>query len=165
MRHWEVGGGVPIKQPSKGQPQTTQCKLGAPTGKYKTGGGAIPLFNPATAQMLSNALQDLNGQGIDPVITSGYRSPGSQSALRESDSPLVTTPAVVSWHEAGGAVDFGVNSNAGYFDAIVNAMIQAGFVWGGNFHHPDPVHFQSEPAGTSPTAAQVAACAAAANGG
>jgi hypothetical protein len=108
--------------------------------------------------MLSNALANLNQQGITPVITSGFRSPALQAALGNANSPYVITPARVSWHEVGAAVDFGPNSNAGNFPAIQGAMTQAGFVWGGNFRTPDQPHFQSQPAGTSPTAAQVQGC-------
>jgi hypothetical protein len=65
--------------------------------------------------MLSQALVNLNQQGIIPVIASGYRSPSAQAALAGSNSPFVITPAQVSWHELGAAVDFGPNSNAGNF--------------------------------------------------
>lgn len=116
-------------------------------------------FNPTTAQMLSTALANLNQQGIVPVITSGHRSPALQGALAASNSPYVITPAQVSWHEVGAAVDFGPNSNAGYFTPIQAAMAQVGFVWGGTFSTPDAPHFQSQPAGTSPTAAAVQGCA------
>jgi hypothetical protein len=43
-------------------------------------------------------------------------------------------------------------------------MTGAGFVWGGNFRHPDVPHYQSEAPGTRPSAATVAACSAAAGG-
>jgi hypothetical protein len=141
-------------------PQTNPCPLSAPTGQYRTAPGVNASFDPTTAQMLSTALSNLNQQGIVPVITSGYRSPALQSALGASNSPYVITPARVSWHEVGAAVDFGPNSNQGYFPAIQAALLQAGFVWGGNFRTPDVPHFQSQPAGTSPTAAQVQACTA-----
>jgi|GEM_PF-6674072 len=134
------------------------CPLSAPTGQYQTAPGVNASFDPTTAGMLSNALANLNQQGITPVITSGFRSPALQAALGNANSPLVITPAPVSWHEVGAAVDFGPNSNAGNFDPIVAAMTQAGFVWGGNFRTPDVPHFQSQPAGTSPTAAQVQLC-------
>jgi hypothetical protein len=138
--------------------QGTPCPLGAPTGNYRTAPGVDARFDPTTAGMLSNALANLNQQGIDPVITSGFRSPALQAALGNANSPYVITPARVSWHEVGAAVDFGPNSNAGSFPAIQSAMTQAGFVWGGNFRTPDVPHFQSQPAGTSPTAAQVQGC-------
>jgi RHS repeat-associated protein len=134
------------------------CPLSAPTGKYRTAPGVNASFDPTTAGMLSNALANLNQQGITPVITSGFRSPALQAALGNANSPYVITPALVSWHEVGAAVDFGPNSNAGNFDPIVAAMTQVGFVWGGTFRTPDVPHFQSQPAGTSPTAAQVQSC-------
>jgi hypothetical protein len=147
-----------------GDPKTTPCTLVAPKGQYQTARGVNAIFNPTTAQMLSTALANLNQQGIIPAITSGYRSPALQDALASSYSSFVTTPAQVSWHEAGAAVDFGPNSNAGSFPAILATMTQAGFVWGGIFSTPDVPHFQSQPAGASPNAALVNSCAAAAGG-
>lgn len=82
-----------------------------------------------------------------------------QARLRQSKSSLIVTPVRISWHEAGAAVDFGPNSNAGHMDAIQRAMTQAGFIWGGTFTQADGRHFQSQPAGTSPTGATVKACA------
>jgi uncharacterized protein YcbK (DUF882 family) len=109
--------------------------------------------------MLSQALGNLNQQGIVPVITSGFRSTSLQAALRSNPGLGAITPASVSWHSVGAAVDFGSNSNAGNLGAIQAAMIQAGFVWGGSFRTPDVVHYQSQPAGTSPSSALVQACA------
>jgi len=83
--------------------------------------------------MLSTALTNLDQQGITPVIPSGYRSPDARAVLRNGSDPTVITPARVSWHQAGAAVDIGPNSNAGNFDTIRAAMSQAGFVWGGTF--------------------------------
>jgi hypothetical protein len=108
--------------------------------------------------MLSEALAELNGQGIVPVMTSAYRSPQRQAALGAAHSPLIITPARVSWHQAGAAVDFGPKSNGDHFEAIKAAMTGAGFVWGGTFSTPDPPHFQSQPAGTSPGASVVQGC-------
>jgi RHS repeat-associated protein len=141
------------------------CPLSAPSGNFRTASGVDARFNPDTAQMLSRALANLNKQGITPVITSGYRSPSTQSALVNGNSPFVITPARVSWHEAGAAVDFGPNSNGKAFPAIVTAMVNEGFVWGQKFRTPDPPHFQSQPPGTSPSADMVGWCARSAAGG
>lgn len=143
--------------------QTTQCTLVAPSGEYALSKADNPdaRFDPKTAEMLSAALTNLNSQGIVPVITSGYRPPSVQAA--QFTNPNALTPARVSWHEAGQAIDFGPNNNRQNMPAIVEAMTQAGFVWGGTFVSPgpDPRHFQSQPAGTRPSAALVAACLAA----
>lgn len=152
------GGGASAQAPQPQSPKPSPCALSAPTGQFSTAPGVDAQFNQETAQMLSIALANLNQQGITPVITSGYRSSVAQLALRTSNSPTVITPARVSWHQVGAAVDFGPNSNRGNFDAIRSAMIQAGFIWGGTFSTPDPPHFQSQPAGTSPSATLVQPC-------
>jgi hypothetical protein len=138
--------------------------LVAPTGRYTTAAGVDARFNPETAEMLSTALANLNQQGIIPVITSGYRSPELQATLRNGHDPLVITPARVSWHQVGAAVDMGLNSNGRNFDTIRAAMSQAGFAWGGTFTTPDRPHFQSQPAGTFPSAELVQSCARVAGG-
>jgi RHS repeat-associated protein len=135
------------------------CSLSAPTGNYKASSDVDARFNPVTAQMLSRAFSNLNRQGIVPVITSGYRSPQLQATLKPG--PLVITPARISWHQAGAAIDLGPNSNAGNNGGIRDAMTDVGFIWGGYFRTPDVPHFQSQPASTSPSAAMVSACSAA----
>jgi RHS repeat-associated protein len=142
------------------QAQGTPCSLVAPTGQYGLSAADYPdaRFDPTTAAMLSDALANLNAQGIVPVITSGYRPPNVQAAQFTNAFALNLAP--VSWHEAGQAVDFGPNNNRGNMGAITAALTQSGFVWGGTFVSPgpDPRHFQSQPAGTRPSAALVAAC-------
>ena len=149
----------PESSESPQQGNQNPCPRSTPTGRYATADGVDDRFDPPTVSMLSRALANLNRQGITPVITSGYRSTDQQAALGNSNSPYVITPARVSWHEVGAAVDFGPNSNGSSFNAIVGAMTYVGFVWGGNFRTPDLPHFQSQPAGTSPSATQVQSCA------
>jgi RHS repeat-associated protein len=139
-------------------PQSNGCSLVSPTGNF-IARGADARFNPQTAAMLSQALGNLNQQGIVLVITSGYRSSLLQAALRSNPGLGALTPAAVSWHSAGAAVDFGPRANAGNLGAIQAAMVQAGFVWGGSFRTPDARHYQSQAAGTSPSSAMVQACA------
>lgn len=136
------------------------CRLTAPNGRYRVS-RADARFEPSTAAAISAGLATLNRQGIIPVITSGYRSPEQQAALvANANGSSILTPAPVTWHSVGRAVDFGPNSNVGHSAAIRSAMAGAGLVWGGTFRHPapDPRHYQSEPAGTSPSAAMVQAC-------
>ena len=140
-------------------PPLVICSLVRPTGRFIASPSDKPvvLFRPGTARMLSTAIASLNARGIVPVITSGYRSPGHQAALR--NDPTALTPGRTSLHTVGMAVDFGPNQNAGNGDEIRSAMTDAGFVWGGVFRNPDPRHYQNAPPGTVPSAALVRACA------
>jgi len=122
---------------------SSQCRLIAPAGTYGVAAGQVARFDPATAHGLSRAIEQLNRENIRPTITSGYRSPDYQASLRRrKGDPTTVTPAKVSRHEVGSAVDFGPNSNAGQGEAIRKAMTAAGFVWGGRFKRPDPMHYQ-----------------------
>jgi uncharacterized protein YcbK (DUF882 family) len=117
------------------------------------GPNAVPLFQPSMADDISSAFSVLNSQGIVPMITSGFRTAAGQAA--QQGSPYGA--AQVSWHQAGMAVD--INSMVPNFQTIVTAMTGSGLTWGGTFSHPDLVHFQNAAKGTTPSAAQVAACA------
>jgi hypothetical protein len=75
------------------------------------------------------------------------------------NAPRFIDQEPVSCRSAGAAVDFGPKSNAGNLGAIQADMAQAGFVWGGSFRTPDARHYQSQPAGTSPSSAMVQASA------
>jgi len=81
----------------------------------------------------------------------------SDRLLAQQNSPY--GHAQVSWHQIGEAVDINSKVGSSTFQAIVNAMTGEGLTWGGTFRQKDPVHFQDAPAGTTPSAAQVAACA------
>jgi len=129
------------------------CTLQRPLGNYAVGPNAVALFQPPMAASISSALTNLNNQGIVPMITSGFRTAAGQSALQNSPYGA----AQVSWHQVGMAVD--INSNTPNFAAIAAAMTGSGLTWGGTFTHPDPVHFQGAAGGTTPSAAQVTACA------
>ncbi len=131
------------------------CALEAPSGKYTTGPNAVALFQPSMSGALTAAFSSLNGQGVVPMITSGFRSAADQMRMRQGASGP-NPAAVVSWHQVGLAVDF--NTMGGNFPAIKAAMTAQGLTWGGTFRRPDPVHFQQAAAGTSPSPATVKAC-------
>jgi uncharacterized protein YcbK (DUF882 family) len=107
------------------------------------------------AALIDAAFAVLNQEGIVPMITSGFRTAAGQSA--QQGSPYGA--AQVSWHQVGEAIDINSKVPSSTEQAIVAAMTAEGLTWGGTFKHKDPVHFQNAPAGTSPSAAQVAACA------
>ncbi|MGH9525803.1 MAG: RHS repeat-associated core domain-containing protein [Terriglobales bacterium] len=161
----EGGGAIaPETVPITGklQIQGPACQLAAPGGSYDVGPNAVALFQPPMAAALTNAFKLLNSQQIRPVIDSGYRSPADQTRMRNGASGP-NPAAVVSWHEAGMAVDIDGTASS-YFPTIVRAMEAQGLTWGGTFAPRDPPHFQLAHAGTQPSAAMVASCAAAAGG-
>jgi hypothetical protein len=153
----DVGTLVPPGPPQRPQaPQTSQsaqCTLTAPGGKYTVKAGESARFQKQMSDDLTTAFRQLNSQGIVPVIVSGFRSQADQDALRNGGSGP-NPAATVSWHQVGMAVDLRDGSSS----AIKTAMQARGLTWGGNFKPKDPNHFQSAPAGTSPTPAMVKAC-------
>jgi hypothetical protein len=130
------------------------CRLESQLGKYNLWPDATDEFQPEMAEALSNAIVELNSQGIVPTITSGYRSAAEQLQLLQAGGPYPV--ARVSWHQAGLAVD--LNSKAGNFSAIVDALTGQGLTWGATFSTPDRVHFQLPQAGAHPSQAMVKAC-------
>ncbi len=56
-------------------------------------------------------------------------------------------PGVPSWHSYGLAVDINANTNplggpSTQDIALVNCFLDAGWIFGGDFHRPDPMHMQ-----------------------
>ena len=149
-------------RPSAAGPGPPQVRL--PASWWRRGAitpsvrNAVALLQPQMASALTNAFNDLNSLGITPTINSGYRSPADQMRMRYGASGP-NRAAVVSWHQAGMAVDINGTSSS-YFPTIVGAMSAQGLTWCGTFPHRDPPHFRMPPAGTKPTAAMVSACAA-----
>ena len=80
-------------------------------------------------------------------------------ALRKRRQELGISRATAAMQKGGAAVDFGPNNNRGNEEPIHDAMVHAGFVWGGTFRSPDLVHYQSQPAGAVPSPEMVQACA------
>jgi len=105
-----------------------------------------PTFDPAFADALTGAIQEMNDEGITPAITKGFRTAYEQAAIF-ANLARDHKAAVQSLHQAGNAVDF--NSKDPNFGRIKDIMIKHGFVWGHQFG--DDVHFQLAPAGTSPS--------------
>src|SRR5947209_19401429 len=91
------------------------CALKRPSGNFNPVPNAVPLFQPQMASDLSSAFNNLNQQGIIPMITSGFRTPADQARMRQGASGP-NPAAVFSWHEVGMAVDF--NTQDGNFNTI-----------------------------------------------
>jgi RHS repeat-associated protein len=151
----DCNNGMIVTVAAPATPPPPQCPLVAPTGDYTVAPGVVALFAPNMAADIDAAFAVLNQEGIDPTITSGFRTAAGQ--LAQQNSPYGA--AQVSWHQVGEAIDINSKVPSVTFQAIVAAMTAEGLTWGGTFSLKDPVHFQNAPAGTSPSAAQVAACA------
>ncbi len=131
------------------------CPLVSLTGNFTVASGVIALFAPDIAAKIDAAFAILNQEGVVPMITSRFRNASRQA--QQQGSPYGA--AQVSWHQVGEAIDLNSKVSTSTEQEIVAAMTAEGLTWGGTFKHNDPVHFQNAPAGTSPSAAQVAACA------
>jgi len=131
------------------------CPLEAPTGNYKVAPGVTALFAPDFAFKLDEVFAFVNGEGIVPLITSGFRTAARQQAVQGSANGAA--PVGTSWHQVGEAID--INHNDPNFAVIKATFTYYGLTWGGTFNHVDPVHFQNALPGTSPSAIQVANCA------
>jgi RHS repeat-associated protein len=104
------------------------CMLNAPGGNYTVGANAIDVFQPGMQSRLTNAIQNLNGQGITPMITSGFRTEADQQRMRNGGSGGNPAASGYSHHQEGTAVD--VNTRDGHFSATRDAMTAQGLTWG-----------------------------------
>jgi hypothetical protein len=103
---------------------------------------------------VNNFVANAAASGTDIKFSSAFRTTNNQSKLNESNS---TTPAAPgsSLHEAGYAVDINWREiPADQRQNVVDAAVNAGLSWGGNFRRPDPVHFFSNPTGSRENAIQ-----------
>lgn len=109
-------------------------------------------LQPAARAMLAGLVDYAQQQGIRVTVTSGYRDPGYQAALRArwdmgDRTGLVARPALRSAHSEGLAIDLTaemVRRLPGQPDALAKLGAWAqlhGYQWGGTYRRPDPVHF------------------------
>lgn len=98
--------------------------------------------------------QNASTQGVNLTFNSAFRDQGAQNALQ--NDPNAITPASLSLHSAGFAVDVNYSSlrniPGGLTGDQQRAIIlqtaeQAGLSWGGTFRTPDPPHFYFDPGG------------------
>ena len=103
-------------------------------------------LQPATLAMLEELDDAVLEMGIGPItVTSGYRSPAYQRQLQArwdagNRSGLVVRPADSSAHSRGEAVDISLPDPADLAKLGPWAR-RNGYLWGGDFRTPDPVHF------------------------
>lgn len=115
-------------------------------GQYYLSGLGPTYLDPKFADRLGNFMADLRTQNIEPQFVSGYCDTTKQASLPKD--PTATTPAKLSLHSTGQAVDIylkGLDEPTRM--AILSAPSRAGLGWGGNFRAPDPNHFYFDPGG------------------
>jgi hypothetical protein len=109
----------------------------------------VPILGRVTCHrlvvdMIETALSRLVDEGlshlVDPADNAGCWNP-------RYIAPTTGRSAGISRHAWGAAVDLNASSNrvgsAGTQDPrFVNAMLDAGFTWGGDWLVPDPMHFE-----------------------
>ncbi|KAB8161366.1 hypothetical protein FKV24_019060, partial [Lysobacter maris] len=98
--------------------------------------------------------QDAARQGVKIKFNSAFRAQDRQDSLR--GDPSAITPARLSLHSAGFAVDVNYSSLRNIPGGLTgdqqrtilrDAATKAGLSWGGNFRTPDPPHFFRDPGG------------------
>ena len=112
------------------------------------GGQNVQELIPAALQMLQVLCEHAIQNGWLFILTSAYRSPQHQAFIRSQwdrgfRTGLVVRPAESSAHTRGEAID--MVPEFGYPDRVQDFMGQfatmQGYIWGGNWRNPDPVHY------------------------
>jgi len=106
--------------------------------------GLIPELRPFARRLLVVAGQ----AGLQPRITSTYRSPTEQARLYRrflsGNNPYPVAPPGHSAHEAGFAFDMMIQDSPGQMESDLADLGQVweswGGIWGGHFK--DPIHFE-----------------------
>jgi len=103
--------------------------------------GLHPVFGYKIAKMV----KELERDGGNVKLTSGYRSPEKQAQLVASGN--TNTQPLNSYHNYGFALDMNIDgvkmasSKASWLNLIGGIYEKYGLRWGGNFSDYDPVHF------------------------
>lgn len=105
-------------------------------------------LQPDTLAMAENVVREALQRGWNVEITSGYRDPSYQLALRArwdagDRAGLRVRPARSSAHSRGEAVDLVVleDPDGRKLQQLGLWAQRRGYRWGGTFSVPDPVHF------------------------
>jgi RHS repeat-associated protein len=111
-------------------------------------------LDDAFIPMVQAFVAEAQARGVTLRFNSAYRTPGGQAALR--NDPNAITPATLSLHSTGFAVDVNYSSlrdipggltGDQQRQAIRDAAGVAGLGWGGTFREIDPPHFFFDPGG------------------
>jgi RHS repeat-associated protein len=114
-------------------------------------GAGWTLLDERFAPVVEDFFETANELGVQDLARTpgrtGFRSTKQQQDLRRNRKATgATTPAEVSLHEAGFAIDVNYrNRSAAEQKAIRDAAAAAGLGWGGNFPRKDDVHFFMDP--------------------
>ena len=113
----------------------------------------LPLVGPlrcntVVAAAAAQALQELQDSAMSALIHSAdTRSRGGCFSTRETRSPSGNSGHNLSRHTWGAAIDINPSQNpyggVSRMDSrVIDAFRRHGFVWGGSFIVPDPMHFE-----------------------
>lgn len=130
------------------EPEFDRPALSVPPTSISVDPGVnLQQLQPAARAMLRDLTIEAERRGWSVRVTSGYRDPARQAALRArwdagDRTGLVARPALRSAHSEGLAVDLVVAPRSDVSQAQLGIYAQTrGYVWGGTFSRPDPVHF------------------------
>ena len=104
--------------------------------------------NPVVAAAAAQALQELQDNALSALIHSAdTRARGGCFSTRETRSLSGNSGHNLSRHTWGAAIDINPSQNpyggASRMDGrVIDAFRRHGFVWGGSFIVPDPMHFE-----------------------
>ena len=115
-------------------------------------------LEPTVRAMAIGLIAEAHANGIDLVVTDGFRSNAAQAELyakgRTKPGAIVTyAKPGHSWHNYGRAVDMADYSSGrprwpsslAYWRRVGELGEAAGFRWGGRWKHPDYPHFEYHP--------------------
>jgi hypothetical protein len=153
-REWQIlhpGGPDPVSPPiattTVGGTAATQGLVSLPDNIQVVYQPDIrPFFAPEFAQRLSQAISEMNDQGIVPAVSGAFRTAADEEVLRnarKAGDPNYPVAEDISLHQAGYAIDFSQHQDN--LDTIREIMTRHGFVWGGAWS--DPIHFEINPFG------------------